>query len=248
MLKTSRPRPLYEQIKGVLQHEIESKMKPGDTLPTEADLEKRFRVSRITIRRAMDELASEGLIVRRQGLGTFVRELRITQDLSQLVGWSAAMRQMGYEPRTMTTEMELITPGDDLRSALALGPSQRAVRVHRLCSVDDEPICLITNYLAEGLLPDLMQTGLVNDSMKATLSAHQIVPVRVQDIVEARSATEREAEQLRVEPGSPLLQVTSLSFDASGQPTLISVVSSRADKYRYTVDFQQVEADRGVIG
>ena len=96
--KKANPPPLYAQVKRALQMEIENQMKPGDLIPSEPALEERFGVSRITVRRALDELVSEGIIVRQQGLGTFVREKPIAQELPRLLSWSAQMRQMGLRP------------------------------------------------------------------------------------------------------------------------------------------------------
>lgn len=225
------------RVKEALQREIEVTMKPGDALPTEPRLEQRFGVSRITVRRALDELASDGLIVRQQGRGTFVRELPITQDLTEILSWTTAMRRLGYEPQTMTCEIDVIEPGRWLGATLNLGLGQRALRVRRVRGADGEPICLMTNYLPEGTLPGLVDEGLREDSMYATLAAHGMYPARVEDTVEARPATDWEAALLWVEPGSPLLQVTRVTYDALGRPLDVAVVGNRADRHRYTVHF-----------
>ena len=232
------PLPLYSQVQMALRREIESGMKPGDALETEPELLKRFGVSRITIRRALDELVAEGLIVRQQGRGTFVREPQITQDLARLLSWTASMRQLGYDPQTMSIEMDIVEPDATIRALLQSPPKTRVVRIRRVRGAQSQPACIMTNYLPEGLVPHIEERGLIDDSVYATLAAHGLAPRRVEDTGEGRAATQEEAEALQIEPGDPLLEVTRLSFDAIGRPLDIAIVSSRADRYSYAVRFE----------
>ena len=231
------PLPLYAQLREALQREIETVMKPGDALPTEAELGQRFGVSRITIRRAMDELVAEGLVVRQQGRGTFVRKPPITQELTELLSWTSAMRRLGFSPETMRCEIDVIEPPRAIGAMLNLAPGERVVRVRRLRGAAGGVICIMSNYVPASLLPDLPRTGLRDDSLYATLLAHDLRPARIEDTVEARPATTAEAELLQIDPGSPLLQITRLSSDATGRPLDVAVVSSRADRYRYSVRY-----------
>jgi GntR family transcriptional regulator len=95
----------------------------------------------------------------------------------------------------------------------------------------------MTNYVRTGLVLDLERRGLVDDSLHATLLAHGLRPVHAVDTVEARPATEEEADLLRVAPESPLLQVSRVSYDREGNPLDVAVVANRADRFRYTIRF-----------
>jgi GntR family transcriptional regulator len=227
--------PLYAQVKQSLQREIEADMKAGDALPTEGELEKRFGVSRITVRRALDELVSEGVIVRQQGRGTFVREPHIAQELPRLVSWSAQMRALGYEPGSIQTDIELMEPSAELAQLLEMPPGERLMLVRRLRTANGEPVCIMSNYLPEKLVPNFGSHGLLGDSLYATLAASGIVPVSAEDRIEARAASEWEAHLLQVPAWSPLLQVTRLTFDAAHRPLYVSVVANRGDRYTYTI-------------
>lgn len=235
--RSPSPPPRYARIAATLRREIVAGMRPGDALPTEPRLEQRFGVSRITVRRALDELVAEGLILRRQGSGTYVREPRLTQDLSRLTSWMVAIRQLGFEPQTASTAIDVLEPSHDLRAKLCLGEGERVVRVHRVQHASGEPLCLMTNYVQLGLIPGLERDGLVDGSLYATLLAHGLRPVRAEDTVEARPAAEGEAAQLGIAPWSPLLQVTRVSYDAGGHPLDAAVVANRGDKFRYSVCF-----------
>lgn len=229
--------PLYAQVKHTLREEIENRMQQGDLIPSEPELEKRFKVSRITVRRALDELVSEGLIVRQQGRGTFVRKQPIAQELPRLRSWSVQMRQMGLEPSSASCEIELVDPTKEQAALLSLSSDERVVRIRRLRYANEEPICIMTNYIPEALVPGLIDQGLVNDSLYATLSKFGLKPVRAEDRVEARTASDREASQLQISKWAPLLQVTRLTRDAANKPLYIAVVANRADKFVYTVHF-----------
>jgi len=229
--------PLYAQVKNEIRNEIENRLKPGDILPTEPELEKRFTVSRITIRRALDELESEGFIVRQQGRGTFVREQPIAQELPQLISWSEQLRQKGLEPKSASCEIELTEPTKEQAVLLNLSPGERVVRIRRLRCANDEPICIMINYIPEVLVPGLVEQGLVDDSLYATFPKYGLKPVRAEDRVEARSASDREASQLQINKSAPLLQVTRLTRDSANKPLYISIVVNRADKFVYTVHF-----------
>lgn len=227
--------PLYAQVAMLLREEIRTTRQPGDSLPTEPELMDRFGVSRITIRRALDELVAEGLVVRQQGRGTFVRERQITQDLSQLASWTNAMRSQGYDPQTVSTEIDVLEASPDLKAMLDLGAYERLLRIQRVRYANGEPICVMTNYIAERLIPDLKRSGLTDDSLFVTLASHGYYPVRAEDTVEARPATEAEAAALHLDVGAPLLQVTRRSFDRKGRPLDVAIVANRSDRFRYTV-------------
>ena len=231
------PLPLYAQVKEALQREIEKNMRPGQSLPIEPELEKRFGVSRVTIRRALEELETDGLIIRKQGRGTFVREPKIAQELTRLVSWGETIRQGGLEPQTRHTEIDLVEPSPEMVNSLKLIPGTKIVRVRRLRYASDEPICIMTNFMPQGLIPHLEQTGLIKDSIYETMAHFNLKPVRAFDKVEARAATAWEAGQLQVPDGFPLLEVKRIVYDSTGKPLYLAIITNRSDKYVYTVHF-----------
>ena len=227
--------PLYAQIKNAILNQIEREFKPGDILPGEAELEKRYKVSRITIRRALDELVSDGIVIRKQGKGTFVREKRITQELPRLLSWSTQMKQMGFTPKSISCEIMVVEPTKEQLNMLELSEGQKLVRIRRLRCLNNEPVGIMTNYLPERLVPNLKEEGLVDDSLYATLAKYGIKPSSAEDVVEARMPSASEASQLRINRHIPLLQVTRLTRDINLKPLYIAVVANRSDKYVYTI-------------
>jgi GntR family transcriptional regulator len=226
--------PLYAQLREQLETEIREAMKPGDVLPSEPELEKRFGVSRITVRRALDELVLAGLIVREQGRGTFVREHQITQELTRLMSWTVAMRELGFEPRTLSCDIGDEVPPAPIAQLLGSGDA-KVVCIRRVRAAGDDPVALMINYLRPGLAPALRDRGLVDGSLYATLADQGIFPASAMDRVEARKATAEEARELGSTTEGVVLQMTRTSYGADGKPLYVAVVVNRADNYSYTV-------------
>lgn len=230
--------PLYRQVADTLRAEIAARLDPGEAIATEPELERRFEVSRITVRRAVDELAREGLLVRRQGSGTFVARPKVTEELGMLHSWTDGMRVQGLEPRTVDCEMLQVAPLPWVVTALRLDPEapESVLRVQRLRYANDEPLCLMVDYLRLCFVPGLTEEGLIGESLYDTLETrYGLELARAEDTVAARGASVFEASLLGVAPGAPVLYVTRVTYLPDGEPLDAASVVSRADRYEYHV-------------
>jgi GntR family transcriptional regulator len=226
--------PLYAQVREALREEI-SGMEPGEAIATEAALEERFGVSRITIRKALDDLEGEGLVVRQQGRGTFVRQPKLTHELTAITSWTEQLRALGYEPHTSNVECETVPAPKRIAAMLEVG-DEPLVRLSRLRLADDEPVSVMINYLPARLVPGLAERGLRDESLYEYLEReHRLVPATAVDTVETREATEQEAELLGIPPYSPVIQVTRVSHLEDGSPLEVALATSRGDRYQYRV-------------
>lgn len=143
--------PLYFQIKNLIVEQIrQGKLTSGESLASEHALMQMFHVSRATIRQALNELEMEGLIERRQGVGTFVKAKKIEPELIRLTSFSEDMRSRGLTPGSKTLEIENILP--DAKTMNYLGISARVPLwcVRRLRFANDEPIGLQYLYIPPG--------------------------------------------------------------------------------------------------
>ena len=105
LLDKSRPIPLYYQVKESLLEKIKSRQfKVGDLIPSESELQEKYKVSRITIRRAIQELVQEGHLYTKQGKGTFVSRPKVSQELNLITSWAETMAEMGMRPETKKIE------------------------------------------------------------------------------------------------------------------------------------------------
>lgn len=211
--------PLYQQIKELLTRSLQSgEWKPGEAIPSEMELAARFRVSQGTVRKAVDELATEHLLVRRQGKGTFVathaeertqyRFLRLTPDEGDAAGLQ----------RHLLVCRRLRAPADVAR-ALGLKSGDPVVWVRRMLlttrPVEGTPVVLDDIYLSgalfKGLSAERMSAykGPMYRLFEAEFGVHM---VRAEEKIRAIAADAAQAELLRVQAGAPLLSVDRLSF------------------------------------
>src|ERR1051325_4860644 len=154
-LDESSSLPLYQQLQRALRQAIETRiLSPDAALPAERDLATEFSVSRITVRKAIDGLVNEGLLVRRQGSGTFV-VARVEKNFSKLTSFSEDMRARGRTPRSVSLQRSegTVTPEEAL--ALRSSPGTPVFRFHRIRIANDAPMSLEYATVLASTLPSL---------------------------------------------------------------------------------------------
>src|ERR1700751_4512349 len=145
---TAQDSPLYSRVETVLGSEIaDGLLQAGDQLPTEDSLIARFEVSRITVRRAIQNLVSRGLVEIRRGKGTFVAAPKITQELTELSGFVEDMHAVGRKPTARVLGREIVTADATVASRLALTKGARVVRIRRVPVATGLPISFDNTYL-----------------------------------------------------------------------------------------------------
>lgn len=213
--------PLYQQIKSLLVQGLQAgEWSPGQAIPSEVELAARYKVSQGTVRKAIDELATENMLVRRQGKGTFVathaeqatqyRFLRLTAD----DGKAAPLQRRLLECRRMRAPAEVAR-------LLGLAAGEAAVQVRRLLLADGRPVVLDDLWLPgtpfKGLTVERLEAwkGPMYRLFEAEFSVQMI---RADEKVRAVAAAAEEAELLGLAPGTPLLSVERLSFTYGDRP------------------------------
>lgn len=199
-----------------------------EALPPERALAEAFGVSRDSLRKALDLLEEEGLVVRKQGSGTFVAKRATFR--THLLGFSEEMRALGLLPETRLLQAEKGPPTPEEAMALALSPGEGVLRLLRLRLADGEPMAL-----ERAALPLWALAEVPAGSLYQALEAKGLRPVRALQRLRAVAARE-EARPLEVEPGSPLLHLERVSYLEDGKP--IEFVKSwyRADRYELLVE------------
>lgn len=213
--------PLYQQIKGLLLHALQGgEWKPGEVIPSEIELAARFKVSQGTVRKAVDELATENLLVRRQGKGTFVathaeqntqyRFLRLAPD----EGVDPAMTRRLLECRRMRA------PADVAR-ALELKSGEATVELRRLLLSDERPVVLddiwLPGPLFKGLTAEKL-AGYRGPMYRLFETEFGVRMIRAEEKLRAVAASAEEAQLLGLAEGTPLLSVERLSFTYGDKP------------------------------
>ena len=154
-LDETSAQPLYQQLQRALRGAIENRViGPDDALPPERDLAEMLNVSRITVRKAIDELVEEGLLIRKQGSGTFVSN-RVEKNFAKLTSFSEDMRARGREPRSvwLNRAAGTVTPEESL--TLRSSPGTPVFRFHRIRYADDAPMALEYATVIATCLPSL---------------------------------------------------------------------------------------------
>ena len=225
--------PLYQQLQRALRHAIESRvLGPDDALPPERDLADDFSVSRITVRKAIDGLVSEGLLVRRQGSGTFVLA-RVEKNFSKLTSFSEDMRARGRNPRSVWLRKSAGTVTPEEALTLRASPGTPVYRFHRIRYADDAPMSLEYATILASCLPSLEA---VDSSLYAALERVGNRPVRALQRLRAVLFTAEQAELLQAKEKDPGLLVERLGFLKDGRAAEFTQSFYRGDIYDFVAE------------
>ena len=232
-LDESSSLPLYQQLQRALRQAIENRvLGPDDALPPERDLAEDFHVSRITVRKAIEGLVSEGMLVRRQGSGTFV-SARVEKNFSKLTSFSEDMRARGRVPRSVWLRKTAgsVTPEEAL--ALRSSPGTPVYRFHRIRFADDAPMCV---EYATVLAPCLPAIDAVESSLYEALERTGNRPVRALQRLRAVLLAAEQAELLQAKEKDAGLLVERLGFLKDGRAVEFTQSYFRGDIYDFVAE------------
>ena len=196
--------PLYSQLVSIIKRNISAgTLAPGALLPSEAELCRTFDVSRSTVRQAIGALESEGLVVRKQGRGTFVAEPKMRRRTENVYSFTSEISAMGMVPSSTILEFEIVDPTPDIVSMLELGGhNTRIYHFMRIRNVNGQPLILENSFYPTYIYPKLTRELLETHSFYSLLYEEGIVPYSAVDSYEAVILGRREAELLGCRPGS----------------------------------------------
>ena len=225
--------PLYEQIYQLLRNKIfDGQLRPGDLLPSEAELVEQYQVSRATVRQALDELVSDGLIQRKQGRGTFVSPHRVEQGLVRIVSFTEDMKQRGLEPGTKLRSAELIPASDILARHLEIPVDEPLARIERLRLADGEPMSIEMSYLVHRYCPGILEQDYTTQSLRKMLEdRYGIRFSSARQSIRAVSATKDIAKALSVKDNAALLYIERISYTEYDVPIEYLRLYHRGDRY-----------------
>ena len=212
------PSPKYQWLRELIRVEYAS-WDPGTPIPSEAELCQTHGVSRTTVRKALDDLANEGLLYRVQGKGTFVAATRVPERFVQFTaGFYDDMIARGIPFRTEVLEQAVIEAPKDIAGKLRVALGELVVRIRRLRYVNSHPVLLSDSYVPLNLFPGIDREDLRNASLYATLrEKYGAKLARGTRYVSAASCTEDQGALLNAAPGSPLLVISGVMVDTVGR-------------------------------
>lgn len=217
---------------------IDNGLAPHVKLPTERELADEFEISRLTVRRALDQLENDGIVYRVQGAGTFVSEGRISKSF-ELTSFSEDMRARGLNPDSRLLTSEVISAGARIGYLLGLSPAEEVVHLERIRTADAAPMCLENCYLPEPLVPGLVDT-LGQKSLYVVLEQEYSLRIdRADQVVRATVLEPPAAKLLQVPAFSPAFLVVRTIYDNRGRPIEHAESLYRGDRYSYELTVQR---------
>lgn len=233
------PVPLYSQIMESIRRAVESgQILPLEKLPSEREIAEKLNVNRLTVRQAVGELVSAGILTRRRGLGTYVARPKVEQALNKLTSFTEDMRNRGFRTATRLLELQIAPADRKVSQALGVAPDEPVIAVERLRLADEEPMALEVSHLPAARFPDLLlhKHELAHTSLYEILRACYNVTLDVaEETLEARLASAKEASLLEIHSGSPVLQRERVTLDQDGTPVEFVRSLYRADRYKFMV-------------
>ena len=223
--------PLYARVETILASEIaDGALEAGDQLPTEDSLIARFDVSRITVRRAVQNLVSRGLVEIRRGKGTFVAAPKITQELTELSGFVEDMHAVGRKPTARVISKQIVPADTTVARQLALTKGERVVRIRRARLADDIAVSFDETYLPLEIGKKIITNNLKVEPIFLLLEQKYNVPlIEAEYKLEAVAAEAEIAATLRVKQGSPIFRIERTSYSTGNRPVDYERLHYRGD-------------------
>lgn len=212
--------PAYRRIQEAIRLKIANgQLKPGNVVPSERELARIHRVSLMTARHALTELARNGIVERRHGAGTFVAPPRV--QFNKLLGYTEQMASLGLNAQSRIVASTIVTHESEIAARLGLAPTARIVRLERLRLAQNEAVALEVAYWSEAEFPDLL--GKILDGMSLFFALERdcrVALVYADEEIDATDADPRMAGLLRIGKNTPLLRIRQLIFSTTGKATV----------------------------
>ena len=226
--------PLYHQLMQRIRGDIERGVYPtGSRIPPEHELEKLYQVSRVTVRRALSELTSEGLLERKQGKGTFVATPRGGLPLKNLHSFHDSCKLNRVKPSIDVVHVRETEAGAEAAEGLNISRGSRVLEILRVCRADGVPVVLERNHfsMAYAWLQDQDLSG----SLYNILREYGVEPKLALHDVSLRFADRDEAELLETEEGTPLICLHEVIYDQRGRPLHTNIQLIRGERFVFTI-------------
>lgn len=232
--------PLYAQLMKEIKDQIQKgTYKEGDQIPTEGELSSIYQVSRITVRRTIEELCSQGFLVKRQGKGTFVEMPKIYRKIENdnNMSFSEACYSNGRKPSSHIISCHITEPQEWQQDFFESLHTNKIYHIERILSADNLPIIYEHIYIPVDFLPDFQVEKLENGSFTRLLSEeyHMKESEKARSTVEVRAVSQPVAGYLRMNEGEPVMILASYINNEKEEPLYISYEIIAGSRYRISI-------------
>ncbi len=234
MIKTQSA---YVTVYEVLKREvIDGELPIGSIIPSEPDLEKRFGVSRTTVRRAVDLLTREGFVLPQQGRGTKVLDYKTSQSLNKVTSLSETLRRKGFIVDTKNANIVIKPASASIAEDLGINANELVVCMNRITLADGKPIAIMKNYIPAIMVPGIETHAEDITSLYQHLSdRYKIYIESAVDKISAKNASKEEANLLNVPVNSALIYLRRVCF-SKGRPACADRISILGDNYEFEIN------------
>lgn len=227
---------IYDYLHGMIRR---NKVELGDKLPTEMELTERFSVNRMTVRKALDKLVVEKMVVRKRGRGTYLlaktpEEFIYSLDIT--TGFFKDIRNYGLQPSSKTLKVEVVEANERIASFLDLNQEMRAIFMLRVFYANDEPIMIEKNYMPYSEFKDLMNMDLNGLRYPLLKEKFNVVPHHANQTLTAVLCDEEAKKLFGFPTFQACVELEFVVYDKSNVPIEVGYYLYRGDRYRFNIN------------
>lgn len=216
--------PLYKHISFLLAEEIRNQHRPGDILPSELELAKKYQVNRHTLRRAVEELVTAGVVGKLQGKGTIVQQKLINYPIHSETSFTDTLEKRGRKAESIVLRKIGIPAQGEVLELLQLRENEPVAMIETLRKMDDLPFSLVSHYLPLEKAFDLIRTYSGGSLHRFLLENYSIRLKRTQSMIRAVLPEKEDIKLLSTLGNAPILLVKSINVDqSSGEPMELAI-------------------------
>jgi len=234
--------PLYNQIEhNIRQLIITGKLKNGEMAPSEWELAQIYGVSRLTIRKALDELVRQNWLSKRQGVGTFVTKPLITSIAPSELSFTSQMLKIGKKPSSQIIQSGSENANVEIANALRISEGDPIFKLTRVRLADDQPILYETTHLSIARFPgiDSSQEWSQGSLYEHLYVTYKALVTNLEQTLKPVLLTEEQAQHLRAKAGTPSILSICLAYKSDGEPVEYAISVSNGDMSEFYFTFKK---------
>lgn len=231
------PKPLYEQLEDEIRnHIISGKYSYGKKIPSEKTLVEKFGISRVTVRKAIDNLCKDGLLEKKQGKGTFVKSVKIKDRLDSIHGFTDSLNKNGRWPRKIIIEKSYKTPDEKTREELKINLDDSIIYLKRVLLDGGSPYMIDESYYSAKQFPGLFDKINNRSSIyKILMNEYQIQLAKSYKEISIIIADKTVQEELSCSPDEPLFFIHKITYDIDDNPVQVSNMKVLGTRVTYSI-------------
>ncbi|WP_066635178.1 GntR family transcriptional regulator [Desulfolucanica intricata] len=228
--------PIYYQLAKIIERDIyQGKLKPGESLPPEHEIASKYDISRMTVRRAISELISAGLVYPQKGKGTFVAKPQLDNVVFELGDFYQEIQRRGMRPGSKLLSVKIVRANEILADKLQIPIGTSCIHICMVLSADNEPLVYEKKYVVYTKKMPILEAELKDPSLSNLAAIHsEHLPILSKRVLHAAIVTEEEASVLGIPLNTPVFMVEQILYDTEKKPVGWGKSIYRGDRYKLT--------------